>query len=176
VSEPEDKAEEKQPEIQETVSQENELEELKDKYFRLLAEGENQRKRLQKEKLEAIRHGETIIISNFLEPIDHMENALQFAVHSSPEVKQWAIGFEMILGQFKEVLARHHVTPFSSKGHMYDHDKHEAIDTEETDEVAPGTIVEEYQRGYVMDGRIIRPAKVKVAKARELENGGNKNG
>ncbi len=167
---------EEKPEAPEVVSQENELEELKDKYFRLLAEGENQRKRLHKDKLEAIKHGETIIISNFLEPVDHLENALKFAVHSSPEVKQWAIGFEMILGQFKEILTRHHVVPFSSAGHMYDHDKHEAIDIEETDSVPPGTIIEEYQRGYTMDGRVIRPAKVKVARAQDLENGGKENG
>ncbi len=163
--------EEKQEELENVPQPENELEELKDKYFRLLAEGENQRKRLHKDKLEAIKHGEAIIITNFIEPIDHLENALKFAVHSSLEVKQWALGFEMILGQFKEILARHNVVPFSSMGHVYDHDKHEAIDTEETEDAPPGTIIEEYQRGYTMDGRVIRPAKVKVAKAKELENG-----
>jgi molecular chaperone GrpE len=147
-------------------SPQEELDELKDKYYRLLADGENQRKRLQKDKMEGIKSAEVSTITSFLEPLDHLENALKFATHASPDVKQWAVGFEMILGQFKEILSRHKVAPFSSLGHHYDHEKHDAVDIEETEDVAPGTIMEEYQRGYVMEGKTIRPAKVKVAKAR----------
>lgn len=142
-----------------------ELGECKDKYLRVLAETENARKRMQKEKQELVQYAVQNVIVEFLNPIDHMENALKYAQQMSEEVKHWAIGFQMILTQFKDVLAVNGVEAFESKGKVFDPHCHEAIETIETTEMAPGVIVEESVRGYKMGDRVIRPARVTVAKA-----------
>jgi molecular chaperone GrpE len=142
-----------------------ELAECKDKYLRVLAESENARKRLQKEKQETIQYAIQNVIVDFLNPIDHMENALKFTQQMSDEVKHWAIGFQMILSQFKDVLTNNGVAPFVSEGKPFDPHRHEAVETIETDTYPPGTVVEESLRGYIMGDKTIRPARVKVSKA-----------
>ncbi len=141
------------------------LQEYKDKYFRLLAESENARKRMQKEKQEVTKYATESIVVAFLNPIDHFEQALEFAKNSSDEVKNWAVGFEMILLQFKQVLSNQGISEYSSLGNIFDPHLHEAVEIETTDKQPPGTILQEFVRGYKMGDRMIRPAKVKVAKA-----------
>lgn len=143
----------------------HEIHEHKDKYLRLLAESENMRKRLQKEKMEMSQYAIQNSICDFLIPIDHMENALKFTQNSSDDVKNWAFGFQMILNQFKDVLSNHGVHPFDSVGTQFDPHKHEAVETQETTEQPPGMVIEESVKGYKMGTRIIRPARVKVSKA-----------
>lgn len=145
----------------------------KDKYLRLLADAENTRKRLQKEKQESVRFTIENILTELLEPIDNFENALKFADQMSAEVKNWAMGFNMILGQLKEVLAQNGVTAFVSMGEMFDPIKHEAVEMEETEEAAPGTVLKEFVKGYRCGERIIRPARVKVAKIVNQNEGEN---
>lgn len=136
----------------------------KDKYLRLLAEMENTRKRLQKERQELIQYAVQNVIIDFLNPIDHMENALNYTDQMPDAVKHWAIGFKMILGQFKDVLVGQGVSSFVSQGTEFNPHSHEAVEMIETDEVAAGTVVEESIKGYKMGDKIIRPARVKVAK------------
>lgn len=142
-----------------------EADEFKDKYQRALAEAENARKRLQREKQEMIQFALQNAMSDFLGPIDHLENALQFAEQSSPEIKHWALGFQMILSQFKDVLASNGVTAFKSEGTHFDPHLHEAVETLTTTEYPPGTVISESLKGYKMGERTLRPARVKVAKA-----------
>ena len=144
-----------------------EILDYKDKYLRLLADGENSRKRLQKEKLEISRYATENLVIDFLRPIDNFENALRFAQEMSDEVKNWAFGFQMILTQFKDVLAQHGVTPFESIGHPFNPHDHEAIEMVESIDYPSGHIIEESMRGYSMGDRTIRVARVKVAKAPE---------
>lgn len=142
-----------------------EASENKDKYLRLLAESENARKRLQKERQELIQYALQNAMVDFLGPIDHLENALKFSQQTSDEVKHWAKGFEMILGQFKDVLASNNVVPFESVGQHFDPHFHEAVEMVTTQDYAPGIVVSESVRGYKMGDKTIRPARVKVAKA-----------
>lgn len=144
--------------------------EYKDKYLRTLAEGENGRKRLQKEKQEMIQYATQSLIAEFLTPIDHMENALKYTQQMSDDVKHWAVGFQMILTQFKDVLSINGVVPFTSEGRPFDPHRHEAIETVATADFAPGTVIEETVRGYLMGDKVVRPARVKVAKAVEETN------
>lgn len=139
--------------------------EYKDKSLRLLAEMDNARKRMQKEKHDLTQYAVQNVIVDFLNPIDHLENALQFTQQMSDEVKNWAFGFQMILNQFKDALASNGVVPFKSEGTPFDPHCHEAVEMVETEQCLPGTVVEESIRGYKMGDRIIRPARVKVAKA-----------
>ena len=136
----------------------------KDKYLRLLADVENTRKRMQKEKQEMLRFGIENILEEILGPMDNLENALNFAENMSGEVRQWAQGFQMILAQFKDVLTQNGVAPFVSEGQRFDPAKHEAVEMEETSEAAEGTILKEFVKGYSRGDHILRPARVKVAK------------
>lgn len=144
----------------------HELIEYKDKYLRLLADMENSRKRMQKERQEMTKYAIENVIVDFLRPLDNLENALKMAQDMSAEVKNWAYGFQMILTQFKDVLTENGVRSIESLGCQFDPYNHEAVEAVETTEHAPGTILEEYVRGYKMgEERTIRPARVKVAKA-----------
>lgn len=139
--------------------------EYKDKYLRQLAEMDNMRKRLQKERQEITQSAAENVIIDFLTPIDHMENALKFTQQMSEDVKNWSVGFQMILTQFKDALANNGVNAFTSQGSAFDPHLHEAIEMVQTNDFPPGTIVEESLRGYKMGDRTLRPARVKVAKA-----------
>ncbi len=136
----------------------------KDKYLRALAEQENMRKRIQKEKQEMLSFGIENAIAEFLPAIDNFENALRFAESAAGEVKNWAIGFEMILSQYKEVLYNHGIVSYHSEGNTFDPQIHEAVEIVETTEHPDGTIMHEFTKGYKSAHRTIRPARVKVAK------------
>lgn len=140
------------------------IEDWKDKYLRALAEQENMRKRIQKEKQEMARFGIENTISEFLPAIDNLENALRFGMSATGEVKNWAMGFEMILSQFKEVLHNNGIVSFHSEGNTFDPEFHEAVEIVETTEHPDGTIIHEFTKGYKSAHRTIRPARVKVAK------------
>lgn len=141
-----------------------EVVDYKDKYLRLLADVENTRRRMQKEKQDMMRYAMDTVLSDILSPVDQLENALKFADQMSGEVKNWAMGFQMILNQFKEVLSSNGVTPFASEGEHFDPAKHEAVEMEETDAAPDGTILKEFVKGYKSGDRILRAARVKVAK------------
>lgn len=142
-----------------------EAQDFKDKYQRSLAEGENARKRMQKEKQDLIQYAVQSAMVDFLAPIDHLENALQYAEQGSKEIKHWASGFHMILNQFKDILNNNGVKPFKSVGMHFDPHYHEAVETITTTEHPSGTVLSESLKGYKMGDKIIRPARVKVAKA-----------
>jgi molecular chaperone GrpE len=136
----------------------------KDKYLRLLADVENTRKRMLKEKQDMVRFGIENILGEILGPMDNLENALKHAENLSGELKNWAMGFQMILAQFKDVLAQNGVASFVSEGQRFDSARHEAVEMEETDKVPEGMIIKEFVKGYCRGDHIIRPARVKVAK------------
>lgn len=149
----------------ETIAKlEEELKEQKNKNLHQLADMENLRKRLHKEKLEMNRFAVDNVLTEILMPLDNFENALGFTDNMSEETRNWAVGFEMILNQFKDVLAHHNVKPFSAVGEVFDPHRHEAVEVEETTKVPEGTITHELLKGYESGGRILRPARVKVAK------------
>ena len=144
-----------------------EASEYKDKYVRAIAEAENTRKRLAREQSEGAKHLVCEVICEVLQPIDQLEMALGHVDNASDEVKNWAIGFEMILNQFKEMLSSHGVEPFESVGHTFDPHFHEAVEMVEGEE--DGLIVEEVARGYKMGDRVVRAARVKVSKKGEKD-------
>lgn len=161
----EEPAAQQPPESQDRCIQlELELKDCQEKNLRLLAEMENSKKRLMKEKLEMTRFGIENVISDFLTPMDNLENALKFAQQMSEETRNWARGFEMILSQFKDVLSGHGVTSFNSVGAAFDPHLHEAVEIEETDKVPEGQVLQEFVKGYKSAQRMLRPARVKVAK------------
>jgi molecular chaperone GrpE len=151
--------------VQETAEVVSEQDDYKDKYLRLLADMENMRKRMAREKLESVKYSLDSIVSDFLTPMDNLENALKYTKNdnASPELKNWAMGFEMILTQFKDSLAEHGVKPFESMGATFDPHLHQALETIES-EGPENVVIEECVKGYKREDRIIRHARVKVSK------------
>lgn len=137
--------------------------EYKDKYLRLLAESDNYRKRMQKERQEMVQFALQNTIIDFLTPIDQLENALKFAQNMSSDVKQWALGFQMILNQFTDVLANSGVVAFDSTGKPFDPHHHEAVEMVTTNEHPPGIVIKQNVRGYKMGDKTIRAARVSVS-------------
>ncbi len=163
-------AEEIIDEIDETEGLKQQIKEEQEKYLRSLADMENSRKRMQKEKHDSTRFAVENVIGEFLSPLDNLENALSFVHQASEETQTWAKGFEMILTQFKDVLSGHKVIPYTSEGVPFDPHLHEVLELEETDKHADGLILQEFVKGYKCGDRILRPARVKIAKAPKKES------
>lgn len=140
-----------------------ELQEYKDKYLRALAEVENTRKRLTREKVESQSYAVQNIVADLLQPIDHFEQALHHAEGANDDIAVWAKGFDMILEQLRQVLVDHGVSSYQSLSQPFDPHMHEAVETEERSDVPEGTVIFEFQKGYRLGGRIIRPARVRVS-------------
>ncbi len=146
-----------------------EVNEYKNKYLTALADNENAKKRLQKEKGEMIDYALRGLLVDFLHPIDHLENALKYTQDASPEVKHWALGFQMILNQFKDVLVNNGVKAIDALGKPFDPYLHEAVEMITTTEHPTGVVIEENIRGYTMGDKPLRPARVKVSVAPKEE-------
>jgi molecular chaperone GrpE len=165
-----------QPEKQKEEEPKNELEALQqelkgcqEKYLLMLAESENARKRMQRERQELTKQAVERVLVEFLHPLDSFEKALQFAESMSEEIKNWAVGFEMLLNQFKQILNQHGVQEYHSVGKAFDPHFHEAVEMVVSTEYPPGVVIEEFIRGYKVGDKPIRVARVKVTKAPEEE-------
>jgi molecular chaperone GrpE len=144
-------------------------EEAKENYDRLLrvsADFENYKKRVAKEKSDLIRYGNEELIKALLPVIDNLERALG---HADAEGTQEGIkdGVEMTLQQFLQILQRFGITPIVAEGERFDPTRHEAIMEQASRDYAPGQVVAELGKGYLLNDRLVRPAKVIVAKAHE---------
>ena len=139
----------------------------KDQYVRMLAEVENTRKRLAREKEEFSRFAAETVIRALLPILDSLDQAL-VAVDKRADAEAVVKGVHLIHRQLHGVLEKEGVTRIPTVGEPFDPHRHEAVaQVEGGDGVADETVVEEVQAGYTMNGKVIRPAMVKVAKAKE---------
>lgn len=166
---PQEEAEKQDTATKETSDEKIDIEpNYKELYQRQLAENENLRKRLYKEKMEMVHYAKKNLLEEFLNPLDQFEKALSFKDAMTDEVKNWAMGFDMILTQFKSMLSNQGIKPFSSKNLRFDPERHEAvdlIDTENADEA--GLVAEEIAIGYMIGDKVLRHAKVNVFRLKE---------
>lgn len=148
----------------------NDKAQKRDEYFdrllRIQADFDNFRKRLEREKLEFVKYANEEIIIEILKILDD----LQRAVDAGKERHEFDVlykGVEMIHKDLKEFFKQKGLKEIESVGKPFNIDEHEAMMQEESDEHPEGHVVEEFQKGYILNGRVIRPAKVKVAKKPE---------
>ena len=148
-------------------SVERDLAELKDRHLRKLAELDNIRKRAEREKREHFRVALMDLARDFLPILDNLDRAM---AHASPEDRKshFGQGIGLIRRQLMDLWRRHGLEEVDTNV-PFDPNRHEAVSTEATNEVPPNTILEVLQKGYVLDGRLVRPASVKVS-VRELES------
>ena len=136
----------------------------KDQYIRLYAEFENARKRMERERQEFIKYANEGLIAEFLSILDNLERSVEAAQARHEDYEAFLKGVEMIMAQIHEMLKQNDVRPIEAKGLMFDPHRHEVLMQEETDGPEEGTVIEEFQKGYVLGDRVIRTCKVKVAK------------
>ena len=140
--------------------------EWKDKYLRASADFENAKRRLKKDQDEAIRYANESIIRELLVVLDNLERAIAHA-KDSRDVKPFLEGVELTCKQFGEILERFGVTPIVGVGTVFNPAVHQAMVQVEAGDHPENMVVEEFQRGYRLNDRVLRPAMVSVAVARK---------
>ncbi len=142
---------------------EEELQILQDKYMRLAAEFENYKRRAQRDQSDSIRFGNEALLKNLIPIIDNLERAIQFAKEAG-NTGPLLEGVELTHKQFLETIGKVGVQQLCATGNSFDPSVHQAVTQVESEKVEPNTIIEEFQKGYLLHERILRPAMVSVAK------------
>ncbi len=139
-----------------------EKQDLYDRLLRKQAEIENTRKRVQREKEEFLQHANAELIRSLLPALDGFDRALKRRDPSVPE--QFYQGMELVHKQLLDALARAGLNSVEAQGKIFDPEVHQAIETVEAEKHhREREVVEEFQRGYKLKHRLLRPAVVKVA-------------
>ncbi|MCS7181431.1 MAG: nucleotide exchange factor GrpE, partial [bacterium] len=149
------------------------IEELKDKYLRILAELDNYRKRVEKEKKDILKYGNENLILQLI-PFDEIfENVLN-QIDKTTSVDIIKEGLKLLKKEFEKFLENFGVKKIVAKGEKFNPNLHEATGIIETDEFEDGVVIEEEKKGYIYNDRVIRPSMVKVAKRKSNNNVENK--
>jgi molecular chaperone GrpE len=135
-----------------------------DLYLRERAELENFRKRTQRDKEEFRIFTRKELLLEVLPVLDNLERALDHAGQNG-ESEGLVAGVNMTVAQFRKVVEDFGARPISAVGAVFDANLHQAMAQLETADQPPGTVVSEYQKGYMLHDRLLRPALVVVAKA-----------
>jgi molecular chaperone GrpE len=147
---------------QEKQAQE-ELQIYQDKYIRLSAEFENYKRRAQRDQSDAIRYANESLLKKLLSTLDNLERAIQCGKDAGT-TGSLLEGVELTHKQFLETVEKLGVRQVSSTGSLFDPNMHQAVAQVESETAEPNTVVEEFQKGYFLHDRILRPAMVTVAK------------
>jgi molecular chaperone GrpE len=139
-----------------------------DRYVRQLAELENYKKRSLRDKEETIRFANESLIKDMLPIVDNLERAVAHA-QGGGNGKPLVEGVELVLKGLVDALGKHGLIQVSAVGQPFDPERHEAMAQVVTDSHAPNTVVDEYHKGYLLFDRLLRPARVTVAKAPETK-------
>lgn len=142
---------------------EQERGELLDRLQRTLAEFDNFRKRVSREKDDLLKYGSEKMALDMLPVVDNFERALEQA-KSATDPLAVVQGIEMIYRQFLAILEKYKIRPFDSLGEPFNPEKHEAMAQHEHPDYEDNTIMAELQRGYYLDERLLRPARVVVSR------------
>lgn len=153
-------------------AEEAKLAEANERYVRLMADFDNYRKRVQREMAELAAGAGEDLIREMLPILDNLERALGAFEAGREEsggapadvVESMHKGVELTARQFRSALAKQGVERVVAMGEAFDPHRHEAIAQEEREDVATDTVVEELEAGYTLRGRVLRPARVKVAR------------
>ena len=147
-------------EKEETCEEVKEDEDLNTKYLRLMADFQNYKKRTEKQKSEIHAYANEKIVLKLIEVMDNFERALGADASEGDSFKQ---GIEMIFKQLSDVLTDAGVKEIEAESTVFDPNIHNAVMMEDTDKVESGMVSEVLQKGYTLNGKVIRPAMVKVA-------------
>ena len=147
------------------VKEAEEYQQLNDKYLRLAAEFENFKKRSAREYSRLAEIAESNLILQLLEVVDDFDRALS---HAAEDLKSFNKGAEMIFSKLTDILKKRGLKEIKALDEQFDPMYHEAVMQKEVDDRDDDVVIEEVQKGYFLNGRVLRPAKVVVAK-RKIE-------
>jgi molecular chaperone GrpE len=152
----------------------NELEEARqkanenwDKAVRTQAEMENLKRRTQKDLEDARKYALTNFAKDLLPVLDSMILGLQAATGDSEDVKKFREGSELTIKQFEALFAKFNIDTIDPMGQPFNPEQHQAMVMQVVEGAEPNTVVNVFQKGYMLNGRLLRPAMVVVAKAAE---------
>ena len=137
---------------------------LQDRLMRVAADFDNFRKRSRRESEEAVRFANEQILKALLPMVDNLERALDTG-SSKKDAKATVQGVRLVLTQLRQDLRRFGLVPFDSVGETFDPKRHEAFEIVPTKKHKPNTVVTEYQKGYLLYDRLLRPSLVVVSAA-----------
>lgn len=165
----------KEPEVPTVLQSEldskiEELQEMNDKHLRLAAEFENYKRRAQRDQSDSVRYGNEKLLKDLLPTVDNLERAIQCSQEQGNS-EGLLEGVELSYKQFLATLEKLGVKQVEkSIGEPFDPAKHQAVGQVESSTVPENCVVDEYQKGYFLQDRILRPAMVTVAQAASTQN------
>lgn len=154
--------------LQEQLAQaEKKAQENWDKAVRAQAEMENMKKRTQRDLEHAHKYALESFAKELLPVLDSLELGLQAATGDSQEVEKFRVGSELTIKQFESVFAKFNIVAINPMGQPFNPEQHQAMAMHAVEGAQPNTVVNVFQKGYMLNGRLLRPAMVLVAKAGE---------
>ena len=158
-----DESDEKPVEEEAELSLEQQVEDLKDQLLRAQAEVQNVRRVAGQEITKARLYGVEYLAREFVVVGDNLQRALE-SCNEKAEISVIKEGLELTLRSFEGSLETAGIVPLNPDGEAFDPEKHEAISVVEDDKKEPNTVIDVIQRGFTIQNRILRPAKVVVSK------------
>ena len=158
-----DESHEKPVEAEAELSLEQQVDDLKDQLLRAQAEVQNVRRVAGQEITKARLYGVEFLAREFLVVGDNLQKALE-SCNEKAEIDSIKEGLELTLRSFEDSLETAGIVPLSPDGESFDPERHEAISVVEDDKKEPNTVIDVIQRGFTIQNRILRPAKVVVTK------------
>ncbi|MDI9259341.1 nucleotide exchange factor GrpE [Alicyclobacillus sendaiensis] len=159
--EPGDAAEDEAPHASEPDPRDAQIEELTQQLLRTRADFDNFRRRTRQEREELVQFATKKLLADLLPVLDNFDRAIQALEGvNEPQMKQ---GIEMVHRQLIQVMHQYGVTEMAAVGAPFDPAQHEAVMQEQVEGQEPGRVIEVLQKGYLLHGRVLRPAMVKVS-------------
>ena len=144
-------------------AKEEEAKETYDRLLRVSAEFENYKKRSAREMEEFKKYANQSLLKEMLSVVDNLELAITSSQDGKTADKTLIEGLNLTLNEILRVFEKFNVTPIEAKGKTFDPAYHEAVMREETDDYPENTVISEFQKGYLIHDRLLRPAMVVVA-------------
>ncbi|WP_408098172.1 nucleotide exchange factor GrpE [Peredibacter sp. HCB2-198] len=147
-----------------TVEPKKEEVDFKAKYYYIAAEMDNYRKRMEREKENLLKYGNERVMSDLIQVIDNFDRMIDMLrPDEDQKIKNMVTGLDMVRKQFLDTLGKHGLTPVESVGKDFDPNFHEALSQEYAEGKKPNEVIKEFQKGYSLNGRLVRPSKVVVS-------------
>jgi len=143
----------------------SEANENRDRMLRMAAELENFKKRSARDMDDTRKYATESLIRQLLGVVDNLERAIASAAPENENDQRLVDGVSLTLAEINKILEKHYVSPIQALGESFDPAFHQAMCQEESSDQPPNTVVQEFQKGYLIHDRLLRPAMVVVSKA-----------
>jgi molecular chaperone GrpE len=136
--------------------------EFKDKYLRAMAEMDNMKKRQQRQYADVLKYGKETVLKDFLLVYDAIEKSIASAIELFPDDLHFITGLRMTEKLLLETLKKNGVEPIQTTNTAFDPNYHEALMQVMRDDLPSGMVADEIEKGFLLNDRVLRPAKVTV--------------